>query len=191
MNNTELPNRRSSRLKDYDYAQEGAYFVTICSHRMACTFGEIDTTGRMHLNDWGVILVEEWLRTMHQRAYLDLDAFVVMPNHFHGIVVIAESISPAMQGETVGATRASPVPKANDIARPNGPKSGSLGAIIGSFKSAVSKRIRQLPNALDTPIWHRNYHDVIVRDERMLNTLRAYIENNPAKWAEDRYFQTG
>ena len=84
----EKHHRRSARLKDYDYAQEGAYVVTICTFQRACTLGEINDDGVMTLSEWGTIVHDEWQRTPNVRPYVDLDAFVVMPNHFHGIVVI-------------------------------------------------------------------------------------------------------
>ena len=88
--------RRSTRLDGYDYAQEGAYFVTICTQHRECLFGEV-IEDRVELNPYGEIVRDEWLQTAIVRPYVLLDAFVVMPNHVHGIIVIT--------GERVGATR--------------------------------------------------------------------------------------
>lgn len=93
--------RRSIRLHGYDYAQAGAYFVTICTQNRECLFGDIED-GEMRLNDYGRVVEEEWLRTATIRREVELDAFIVMPNHVHGIIVInAERRSQA----NVGATR--------------------------------------------------------------------------------------
>ena len=83
--------RRSIRLKDYDYSQEGAYFVTICSHERKCLFGEI-LDGEMRLNDIGTVVRNEWLNSERMRREIHLDTFVVMPNHIHGVVFILQDI---------------------------------------------------------------------------------------------------
>jgi putative transposase len=127
---TAYNHRRSLRLRDYDYSQNGAYFVTICTHQGTCPFGDV-VDGDMVLNEWGAIVREEWLRTAIVRINIELDAFVVMPNHMHGIIVIVDNDG------TIGPTRRVAPTHAT------GPKSGSVGAIIGQFKSIVTKRIRQ------------------------------------------------
>ena len=170
--------RRSIRLRDYDHTQNGAYFVTICTLQGVCLFGDV-VDGEMVLNDYGAIVWEEWQRTAIVRANIELDAFVVMPNHVHGIIVIVDNDS------TVGATRR----VAPTNTRPTGPKAGSLGAIVGQFKSVATKRIRQLSHVnVDIPIWQRNYYEHIIRNEKSFNDIRAYIANNPAKWAEDSFY---
>jgi putative transposase len=109
---------------------------------------------------------------------VELDAFVVMPNHMHGIVLIVDE-QPSNAG--VGATHGSP------SAQP-GPKQASLGAIIGQFKSSVTRCLNQLPHPPDQPIWQRNYHEHIIRSEESLNHIRTYVAMNPAKWADDSLF---
>jgi REP element-mobilizing transposase RayT len=167
--------RRSIRLKDYDYAQNGAYFVTICAQEKRCIFGQV-VDGVMVVNEWGQIVTQEWEQTAAVRSNVELDAFVVMPNHVHGILVITNDV-----GDTVGATRRV-APTSTTL------QSGSLGAIIGQFKSAVTRAINRLPDAPDHPIWQRNYYEHIIRSEDTLNTIRAYVANNPAKWAEDSLY---
>jgi len=95
--------RRSIRLKDYDYSQQGVYFVTICAHLRECLFGDV-VNGAMVLNDYGRIVEQEWLQTGMTRPYIELDAFVVMPNHFHGIVCITDDSGG-------GSWRAKPLPR--------------------------------------------------------------------------------
>ena len=162
--------RRSIRLKVYDYTQAGAYFVTLCAWQHECLFGEI-VDDEMRLNDYGRVLEEEWVRTAEVRPNVDLDAFVVMPNHLHGIIVIC--------GNPVGASRRlAPTGTARIAA-------GSLGAIIGQIKSITTKRINALRNAPGQPVWQRNYHEHIIRSETALNNIRQYIAHNPVRWAED------
>jgi REP element-mobilizing transposase RayT len=94
--------RRSIRLKDYDYTQEGAYFVTLCTYQRECLFGEVNEHGIMVANTLGQIVEEEWIQTAILRPYIELDAFVVMPNHVHSIIVITSAPN------SVGATRVAP-----------------------------------------------------------------------------------
>ena len=158
--------RRSIRLKGYDYSQAGAYFVTIVAYQRECLFGEV-VDGEMVLNERGLIVVECWKAIPDHFQNVDLGAFVVMPNHVHGIIFI---------NDVVGARHASPLPE-------NVIKRGSLGVIVGSFKSAVAKRIGRELN--ETGIWQRNYFERIIRDEREMERIHRYIESNPFQWADD------
>jgi len=165
-------NRRSIRLPNYNYASDGAYFVTICAHDRNCLFGEI-ANGQMDLNKNGEIVQTEWIQSAEIRAEIKLDLFVVMPNHFHGIVFL--------RGD--GDFRRGDRPVAPTTK--HGPQPKSIGALIAGFKSAVTKRInesRQTPGAI---VWQRNYYEHITSNDDDLNRIREYIINNPAKWAED------
>ena len=82
-----VQHRRSIRLRDYDYSEEGGYFVTICTHNKECVFGEI-ANEEMNLNEIGKIVYEEWLKTPNMRPNVKLEKFVVMPNHLHGIIIL-------------------------------------------------------------------------------------------------------
>ena len=178
---SEAARRRSLRLKGYDYAQPGAYFVTICTHRHQPLFGEV-VDDAMQLHAFGQIVWEEWFRTARVRPYVVLyeDEFVVMPNHLHGIVWIVETDE---QPAVVGATRR----VAPTGGRPRGPQPGSLGAIIGQFKSLVTKRINALRGTPGARVWQRNYYEHIIRTEKALNAIRRYIAANPQRWHLDRY----
>lgn len=169
-----MHNRRSIRLKDYDYRQNGAYFVTICSHERLCLFGSIGD-GEMVLNDWGRITQTSWSEIPAHYPMVELDVFVVMPNHVHGIIVITGDNELQSIGAQHGAT-------------PNNVAPNSLGSIVRTFKAAVTRHINRLLDAPDHPIWQRNYHEHIIRNENTLNTIRAYVDNNPAKWAEDSLY---
>jgi putative transposase len=171
-----LHHRRSIRLKGYDYRQEGVYCVTICTYRRECILGMVRESGEMVLSEFGMIVQEEWLQTAVVRPNIDLDAFIVMPNHIHGIVVITKTI------EDVGANRRFALTN-----QPNGTLGGSLGAIMQQFKSIVTKRINKTRNTPTSPVWQRNYYEQIIRNEQILNNFRYYIDSNPEHWALDRY----
>jgi putative transposase len=166
--------RRSIRLKGYDYSRAGAYFVTIIAHQRECLFGKI-TNGDMILNDLGKIADECWRAIPEHFPQVELGAHVVMPNHVHGIIVITGA---------VGARHASPL---QNQSPPRGAPSGSLGAMVGSFKSAVTRHIGRDFNT--TQIWQRSYHEHIIRDEREMNNIWRYIESNPSMWIEDEEYR--
>jgi REP element-mobilizing transposase RayT len=161
--------RGSIRLKGYDYSQVGAYFVTICAKDRACLFGEVVDDG-MRLNPEGLVVEQCWNAISEHFPSVALDEFVVMPNHVHGVLWITNTEPP----------RHTPLPHA-----PCGTQRGSIGAIVASFKSAVSKRINELRGTPGTPVWQRNDHDHIIRDEETLNRIRQYIVDNPVHWAMD------
>jgi putative transposase len=175
--------RRSIRLRDYDYTQDGAYFVTVCTHERRCLFGHV-VDGAMVLNTWGHIMADEWERTAIVRPGVMLDAFVVMPNHAHAVIVIMGGVDDA-----VGAQCIAPLPKHGMT--PNNVAPDSLGAIVRGFKAAVTRRINRLPDAPDHPVWQRNYYEHIIRNEESLNQIRAYIATNPARWSQDSLFMGG
>lgn len=164
----------SNRLKGYDYTQAGAYFLTVCTHHRQAMFGKI-RAGEMHLSAYGEIVQEEWLRSAEIRAEIELDAFVVMPDHFHCLVMIRPL--PAVDGYI---TPPSPL-----CEPPTGLPAKSIGALMAGFKSAATLRINQLRKMPGWPVWQRNYHDRIVRDPAAFERIRAYIENNPRQWTID------
>ena len=160
--------RRSVRLPGYNYAQAGAYFVTFVTHQRQCLFGEI-VDGEMLVGSHGDTVMEEWLRSAEVRREIELDAFVLMPNHVHGIVIIRD----------VGAHGRAPLPPTSH--RP--PR--SLGSFVAGFKSAITKRINLLRETPGRPVWQRNYYERVIRDDAELNRMRQYIADNPACWEED------
>lgn len=160
--------RRSLRLSDYDYASPGAYFITICVKDRLNVFGDI-VEHSMRLNDCGKIVAQELESSAKMRREVALDEFIIMPNHVHGIVFIKES--------DVGATGRSP--------SRSGPAPRSLGAFVSGFKSATTKRINQLRRTPGAPVWQRNYHEHVIRNEPSLSRIREYIAGNPARWDVD------
>lgn len=124
----------------------------------------------MQLNDLGRLVEQEWAKTASVRTNVEVDLYVVMPNHIHGILIISNS---ERASRPVGAL---------------GMRANSLGAIISQFKSIVTKRSRNLQEAPITPIWKRNYYDRIVHSERALEQIRRYIIANPARWQDDKFY---
>ncbi len=184
--NPEIHHRRSIRLQGYDYSQAGAYFATICTQNQECLFGEV-VDGEMWLNDAGQIVTEEWVKTAEIRDEIEIDCYVVMPNHFHGILVITGNGGDMDKG-TDGGTDGGTARRAPTMERFGQPVSGSIPTIIRSFKSAVTKRINELRQTPGAKIWQRNYHERIIRDESEMNKIREYIQNNPIRWEMDSLF---
>ena len=168
--------RRSLRLKGYDYTQPGAYFVTICTYQWANLFGDVKS-GVMIFDTFGQAVEEEWLRTAQIRPNVELDEYVIMPNHIHGIIMI--------EATDVGATWQ--VAPTNNTKRPRGPAPGSLGAIMAQFKRAATLRINHLRGTHGQPVWHRNYYEHIIRNDDTLNRIREYVHTNPQRWHLDKY----
>ena len=164
--------RRSIRLKGHDYAQPGAYFVTVCTRGRACLFGHV-LNGEMHPNDAGEVVREQWLRTAQMRPNVELDAFMIMPNHLHGIVVIHETCRGTLQRAPTQTERFGQ------------PTSNSIPTIVRLFKSATTTRINVARGAPGTPIWQRGYYEHVVRNDAELTAIREYILANPAQWDED------
>ncbi|HKD27284.1 MAG TPA: transposase [Xanthobacteraceae bacterium] len=158
--------RRSLRLTGYDYTCAGAYFVTICAQDQACLFGNV-VDGCMCLDDAGHMLGMLWNDIPARFADVEIDTFVVMPNHVHGIVVLPDA--------------------ANGVTRRAAP---ALGEVVAAFKSATTVqyihgvKTRAWP-AFRRRLWQRNYYEHLVRDEKALDRIRRYIDENPARWALD------
>ncbi len=191
----DLHHRRSIRLKEYDYAQAGAYFITICTHQRENLFGEI-VDGEIILNEFGQIAHEEWHKTALIRGEIDLDEFVIMPNHFHGIIWIVDGRGTARRAPTtrraptsaLGESSADFTPTHEQFGKP---VVGSIPTIVRAFKSAVSRRINLARCTPGNPVWQRNYWEHIIRDEKDLTNAQAYILNNPIQWENDRYYSGG
>ncbi len=170
--------RKSIRLPGYDYTAPGSYFVTVVARGRLSIFGEI-IGGEMRLNSFGEIANAEWLRTASIRREIELDEFIIMPNHFHAIVNIVDC-----GNDLVGAQRRCAPTDRTDPSKPH-VTPNSIGAIIRAYKSAVTYQINQLRGTPGAPIWQRNYHEHIIRDMDELSRIRKYIRNNPMKWEMD------
>ncbi len=175
-------NRRIIRLRGYDYSQAGIYFVTICAQNRRCIFGDI-LNGEMRLNDTGKIVAGEWVKSAEIRDEIELDEWVVMPNHFHGIVWIRNGDIDPMYDRCRGDRCCE---GDRPVAPTTGPRPRSLGALIAGFKSAVTKQINQIHQTPGGGLWQRNYWEHIIRNEDEFNRIRKYIVNNPARWDLDQ-----
>ena len=177
--------RRSIRLCDYDYTQAGAYFVTICAYKHSCIFGKA-ANGEVVWSRFGRIAAERWSDIPRHFAHVTLDAFVVMPNHIHGILFLRYP-----DGEDWATRRGIACYAPTTTPAEMGPRrfgtlqSGSVAAIIRSYKSAASRSINELRRRRGARVWQRNYYEHIIRDERTLEDIREYIANNPLIWAFD------
>lgn len=173
----------SARLKGYDYSTPGSYFVSINTRGMVCLFGDV-VGAQMKPSQIGQIVVEEWLKTPAIRPTVTLDVYQIMPNHFHGIVVIHESETAARSGQIpfgpVGTTRRV-VPTENPK---RSLQPGSLGAIVGQIKSKCTTRIHDA--GYSDFAWQERFWDRIVRDQNELERIRKYIIDNPAQWGLKR-----
>ena len=159
-----LPKRKPTRLKDYDYSSEGAYFITICSHNRKDIFGIIVGQGlapaENQLYPFGEIAKYELLDLETRYKNIKVDKYVIMPNHIHAIIFIEK---------TAGA---SPCPTLSDM--------------VCSFKSITTRKCHLIKH--DIKIWQRSFHDHIIRGEEDYLKIWQYIDTNPQKWEEDCFF---
>ena len=167
---TDFPTRKCLRLKGYDYSQNGAYFVTICTHDKAHLFGRIVGQGlcSCRLSPIGQLIEKEWHSLSDRYPNVRFEAFVVMPNHIHGIIVIDNKESPRQEQ--------SPCPTV------------SLDSILCAYKSITTKSCNRMDAVSGRKIWQYRYHDHIIRNAEDYSRIFEYINSNPAKWADDRYF---
>jgi putative transposase len=196
MRNTVRGHRRSIRLDGYDYASAGAYFVTICTQDRTCVFGDV-VDGQMRPNACGRIVQDELVRTPIVRPEMQMDVWVVMPNHVHVVVRIVGAYGNTPGNGARGDAGAHIDTGAyidTPVQMPQGAKSGrafrspshTIGAMVRGFKSATTARINTLRGTPGAAVWQRNYYEQIIRDEDSLNRVRAYVSANPARWLTDR-----
>ena len=163
MFNPEIHHRKSIRLQEYDYSEPGPYFVTACIYNMEKLLGKI-VEGEINLNQYGEIVKRCWDYLPKHYENMILDAFVIMPNHVHGIILLSE----------IG---------------PEKGKKVTLSEVIRGFKTYSARRINDLRKTKGVPVWKRNYYEHIVRNEEELHNIREYIINNPLGWEKDEYFR--
>jgi len=170
-----LPCRRSIRLQEYDYSKTGIYYVTLYAQNRELLFED---------NNIKNVIEKHWLNIPENFKNIELDRWVVMPNHLHGIIVIVGAIheSPARENiiynDNERAIRELPLPENR--------RKMLLPRIIGKFKMNSSKEINILLNRSGQKLWQRNYYEHIIRNQKSLDKIRAYIKNNPGNWDKDR-----
>ena len=152
--------RRSIRLQGYDYSTPGAYFVTICTQKRECLFWD-GHNKKIVLSQMGKIAKHAWLDLPHHYQNAQLDAFCIMPNHVHGVIVLTEN----------GTDNRHDLPE-----------------MIRAFKSFSARRINDIRHIHGTPVWQRNYYEHIIRDQEEWGRIRDYILANPQNWAVDEEY---
>ena len=187
----EQKRRRSIRLPDYDYAQTGAYFVTICTYDRLCLLGEI-LGCEMALTRAGQVVLECWNDLADHYSHVETDEFIVMPNHVHGIIVLTDQQRKNPIPDNVGAgfnpdnVRAGFNPdNVGAGLKPAPTRRHPLSEIVRAFKTFSSRRINEHRGSPGVPVWQRNYYERVIRNEQKLDSVRQYIVDNPAEWAED------
>ena len=178
------PPSRRRRLPGFDYSKEGAYFVTICTRERECLFGAV-VDGKMRLNDVGRVVQTIWGGLLERFPAIESDAFVVMPNHVHGILLVGAALAPPKRRK-VGAGLALPVGGAASSA-PTGPASiTTLGTVVRAFKSISAIGVNRLLSRSGQSLWQRSYYEHVIRTEESLSRIREYIATNPLRWQLDR-----
>jgi len=173
------PIRRSVRLKEFDYSQPGAYFITIVTINRESLFGTIKGD-QVNLSDLGRIVESEWQRLEKRFRTIQLGVWVVMPNHFHGIIIISETENSWRKVENGVNSSA--------VEHFGSPVSGSIATIVRSFKSSVTQRYQWAAQSSTTKVWQRGFYDHVIRSEEDYGNVHDYIVNNPIKWSEDENF---
>jgi putative transposase len=161
--------RKSIRLKNYDYSQAGYYFITLCTHEQLPLFGEI-LDGKMLLNEAGEITEKCWLAIPEHFPSVEVNEFVIMPNHVHGVIAIVGA-------KNVGAKNLLPLQHGT---------SKTIGSIVRGFKIGVTKWFRTHTEI--STVWQRNYYEHIIRNEDAHLKIVEYIRTNPQQWQEDKYY---
>ncbi|QMW02895.1 transposase [Spirosoma foliorum] len=202
--NPAIHHRRSIRLKGYDYSQAGLYFITICCQDRACLLGEIKN-GELQLNDAGKMVEAQWLVLPTRFTHIDLHEFVVMPNHFHGILQITDVGAPLvvaqkheegnaedMEGQPQGIAPTI-APTIASASTPT-PERKTVGDMMDAFKSITTvEYIRGVKGMGWMPfngkVWQRNYYEHIIRNEEAYQNISGYIRDNPSRWDNDKFYR--
>lgn len=199
-----IHNRKSIRLKDYDYTQPGSYFVNICTANRRCIFGTVKNS-EIFLSDIGKIAFNDWLAIPNHYHNVSLDTFQIMPNHTHGIIVINEPPQPLSRDTTQSCpdvrtqnANSEEVRVANEqghdgvmslrnlkVRKFGQPIRGSLSAIIGAYKAGVTSKVRAARLHNETPLWQGRFYDHIIRDDVDLFMIQQYIRLNLLFWEFD------
>ena len=169
--------RKKMRLPDFDYSKAGYYFVTICVKDRKCLFGEVKG-GEIRLNQFGKIVNQHWLEISATYKNIVLNTYVIMPNHIHGIIIIDEIVGAPLVGARDQSDRVGTRP------------TPTLPDVVGNFKSMVVNSYIEKVKKEDWPkfnkhIFQRTFYDHVIRDEKSLEKIREYIQNNPLQWELD------
>ena len=203
----EIHHRRSVRLRGYDYAQAGAYFVTVVTQERACLFGEV-VGGEMRMSEAGRMLERWWAELEKKYPRVIPDAHIVMPNHFHGIIITDGPVGADVRGYTPGVCpnsgacvgadlRVCPSPHVAACPGDQGAHAGApLPEMVQWFKTMTTNEYMRAVKTLGWRpflgrLWQRNYYEHVIRDEDALGRIRIYVEDNPTQWESDHEYQEG
>jgi putative transposase len=167
--------RRSIRLPDYDYACPGAYFITLVAYQRTCLFGRVRDK-EVEYSETGRILNEQWQRNPNHFPNVELGAFIVMPNHVHGIIILHDV---PCRG---GVTPPENIVKGDETSPLQRP---TLGQVVAYFKYQTTKQVNLILDSAGVPLWQRNYYEHIIRSEEEHRLIYDYIESNPVHWDVD------
>ncbi|MBP6558014.1 MAG: transposase [Flavobacterium sp.] len=189
----------SARLQNWDYASEGAYFITICTKDRLHYFGEIEND-KMILSNIGVIADLMWYEIKNHTKNIELGEFVVMPNHIHGILIlnnnnqlpnIPSNVSNvetrhalSLQSDQSQSDQSETEKTIGQMRFQNQGKN-TISSIVGSYKSAVTKHCNRLGLEF---VWQPRFHDHIIRDAQSFENIQNYIANNPMNWGKDKFY---
>lgn len=192
----------SRRLKNWDYRNNGAYFITICTQNREHFFGKI-IDKNMILNEIGLFANDFWAEIPNHFPFVELGNFQIMPNHMHGILIInnvdalhcnvdtlhcnasnQNDVNQNIQNES-DTLQCNASTVQNDFLSKISPKSGSVSAIIRSYKSVVSKNSRLINSNFN---WQSRFHDHVIRNSESFENIQNYIQNNPINWKEDTFY---
>jgi putative transposase len=178
--------RRPMRWRGYDYSKPGMYFVTVCTAKRASLFGGV-LDGKMWVNDAGQAIEAVWSELPRHYGVLETDAFIVMPNHVHGIIILHRAED---KFALIGAGSPRPVLPSGSPGIKKGavtaPLPVTLGKAVAFFKYETTKRLNAANRTPGAHLWQRNYYEHVIRDGDSLDRIRRYIADNPARWAFDR-----
>lgn len=174
----------STRLQNWDYSWNAAYFITICTQNREHYFGEIENN-KMVLSKQGILADVLWYEIQHHAKNIDLDEFVVMPNHIHGILILNGNGGNDHNDDDIVETRHALSLTIGQKRFQNQGKN-SVSSIIGSYKSAVTKHANRLRLKF---VWQTRFHEHIIRNSVEHKRIKNYIANNPTKWKEDKFYK--
>lgn len=196
----------SARLQHWDYGNNGAYFITICTQNREHYFGDV-VNGEMQLNELGQLAEKYWMEIPQHFSFIELGNFVVMPNHTHGILIIdkmnddTQNVSdtpnddtpnddtPNVETPNLGVsthtTHTTHTAHTHNGGKNDKWKPNTIGSIINQYKRIVTINARKIHADFG---WQSRFHDHIIRDAQSFETISNYIINNPKKWAEDKFY---
>ena len=161
------------RLQDFDYARAGAYFLTLVLEGRPHLMGEV-AEGEMSLKDAGRVVADCWTDLPNHYPHVRLDAFVVMPNHVHGVLILSEENGIGLNDEVKAGLKPAPT------------KRHAVPEVVRGFKTFSARCVNKSRRTLGCAVWQRNYYEHVIRDDRCLDRIREYIVDNPRRWNLDR-----